>query len=281
MPMDAFTHGRFLAAIRADIRGRLDAAKFIEERMMALDIKAQRLRAHASMTFFIRYGQIEAACQRRGITVSHWCKRELGCGLTHLRKLRQLHQRWNEYTTKRQAYDGDRYGLRLAFTLVGIPTDGETSAPTVGDQNAAAPNDGRNDSVRYWLTPPSVDAVIKQEVGEYWDACPYPLPAGHDALTMDWPKEANAIYVNAPFLKADELHGRSLLDYARKAIAEHKKGKTVLMAMPSTDAANLLFAEGTEVRSLGRCAWIDVDTGKSWPNPRASALFILRAKRRK
>ena len=40
-----------LSTIRDDIRGRLDAAKFTEERMIALDIKAQRLRAQAAMAF--------------------------------------------------------------------------------------------------------------------------------------------------------------------------------------------------------------------------------------
>jgi hypothetical protein len=52
------------------------------------------------------------------------------------------------------------------------------------------------------------------------------------------------------------------------------------MVVATTDSANLLSAEGAEVWPLGRCAWIDVDTGKPWPNPGASALFILRAKRR-
>ena len=90
--MDNFTRGkrRSLSAIRTDIRGRLDAAKFTEERMTALDIKAQQLRAQAAIALFMHYEQIEAACQRRGITVGNWCKNELGYGLTHLRKLRQL-----------------------------------------------------------------------------------------------------------------------------------------------------------------------------------------------
>ena len=101
--MDNFTRGerRSLSAIRTDIRGRLDAAKFTEERMTALDIKAQQLRAQAAIAFFTHYEQIEAACQQRGITVGNWCKNKLGCGLTHLRKLRQLHQRW--VTTPRGA----------------------------------------------------------------------------------------------------------------------------------------------------------------------------------
>jgi hypothetical protein len=283
--MDDFIRGKrhSLAAIRTDIRGRLDAAKFVEERITTLDVKAQWLRAQAAMTFFTHYERIEAACQSRGIAVSNWCKNELGCGLTHLRKLRQLHKRWDNYIAKRQSYDGDRYGLRLAFTLVGIPTDGESNAPTVGNQNdtdrdgAIAPfNSGR-----FWLTPADVEAKIKQEFGKYWDACPYPLPAGHDALAMDWPEDEDVIYVNAPFTKKDELHGRGLIDFARRGIAEHKKGRTVIMAMPTTDSANLLSAEGAEVWPLGRCAWIDVDTGKPWPNPGASALFILRAKRRR
>ena len=97
---------------------------------------------------------------------------------------------------------------------------------------------------------------------------------------MDWPEDEDVIYVNAPFAKTDELHGRGLIEFTRKEIAEHKGGKTVIMALPTTDSANLLFAEGAEMRPLGRLAWIDVDTGQPWPNPGASALFILRAKRR-
>jgi hypothetical protein len=278
--MDDFTRGKqhSLAAIRADIRGRLDAAKFVEERITTLDIKAQRLRAQAAMAFFTHYEQIEAACQRRGVIVGNWCKNELGCGLTHLRKLRQLHQRWGDYAVKRRSYDGHRYGLRLAFDLVGIPTDGESNAHAGGDQNDTGQDPGN--SARYWLTPPDVTALIKHEFGEYWDACPYPLPAGHDALAMDWPEGEDLIYVNAPFTKKDELHGRGLIEYARKGIDENKKGKTIILAIPTTDAANLLFAEGAEVWPLGRLAWIDVDTGQPWPSPGASALFILRAKRR-
>jgi hypothetical protein len=280
--MDNFTRGerRSLSAIRTDIRGRLDAAKFTEERMTALGIKAQQLRAQAAIAFFTHYEQIEAACQQRGITVGNWCKNKLGCGLTHLRKLRQLHQRWGDYTARRRSYDGDRYGLRLAFTLVGISTDGESNTPTVGDQNDTDREIASAPVGRFWLTPPEVKAMIKQEFGEYWDAYPHPLPDGHDALTMDWPDDEDVIYVNAPFTKKDELHGRSLIEFTRKGIAERKGGKTVIMAIPTTDSANLLFAEGAEMRPLGRLAWIDVDTGQPWPNPGASALFILRAKRR-
>jgi hypothetical protein len=147
--------------------------------------------------------------------------------------------------------------------LVGIATDSGSNAHAVGDQNDTDPAvAGAPDGVgRFWLTPPDVSDRIKQEFGEYWDACPYPLPSGHDALAMPWPEDASVVYVNAPFSKMDELHGRSLIEFARRVIAEHKKGKTVLMAMPSTDAANLLFTEGAEARSLGRCAWVDPDTG--------------------
>lgn len=271
-----------LATISTEIRGRLDAAKFIEqERMMVLDIKAQRLRCQAAMVFFTQYEQIEAACQRRRTSVGNWCKNQLGCGVKHLRKLRQLHERWGDYVIKRQSYEGDRHGLRLAFDLVGIPTDGESNAPTVGDQNDADQNDaGDGQSGRYWLTPPDVIAWIRQEFGEYWDACPYPLPAGHDALAMEDLPDGQVIYINAPFTRKNELHGRPLIDYARLGVTLHKKGKTVIMAIPVTDVANLLLAAGAEVRSLGRCAWLDVDTGEPWTNPGASALFILRAKPR-
>ena len=279
--MDDFTRGKrhSLTAIRADISGRLDAAKFVEERITTLDIKAQRLRAEAAMAFFTHYEQIEAVCQRRGITVGNWCKNELGCGLKHLRKLRQLHQRCDDYVVKRRSYDGDRFGLRLAFTLVGIPTDGELNALTVGDQNGTDQDTDSLDSGRFWLTPPEVKGMIEREFGKFWDACPHPLPDGHDALAMDWPEDEDVIYLNAPFAKKGELHGRGLIEFARKAVAEHRKGKTVLMAMPIRSVTNMLLAAGAEVRPLGRIAWLDVETGKPWPSPGYSALFILRAKK--
>ena len=134
-------------------------------------------------------------------------------------------------------------------------------------------------SGRFWLTPPEVEAMIEQEFGKFWDACPHPLPDGHDALAMDWPKDEDVIYVNAPFTKKDELHGQGLIAFARRVVAEHGKGKTVIMVMPIRSSTNTLLAAGAEVRPLGRTAWLDVETGKPWPSPGYSALFILRAKK--
>ena len=50
---------------------------------------------------------------------------------------------------------------------------------------------------KHWLTPPELDALIRAEIGDYYDPCPYPCPYDHDALEVDW---GDPSYLNAPFL---------------------------------------------------------------------------------
>jgi hypothetical protein len=134
---------------------------------------------------------------------------------------------------------------------------------------------------RYWLTPPDLKAKLEREFPGYWDACPHPRPAGLDALAKkEWP---SVVYCNAPYFSRDEINGRGLSTWVRKAIAEAAKGKTVAMVIPSYETINLLIEAGAEVRSLGRVKWREIDTGEPSPNPQHSTLFVLRGakKRRK
>ena len=47
--------------------------------------------------------------------------------------------------------------------------------------------DGSTEPEPYWLTPPELDVVVRQEIGDYHDACPYPCPPDYDALEAEWP----------------------------------------------------------------------------------------------
>jgi len=79
-----------------------------------------------------------------------------------------------------------------------------------GKQTALFP--GNEDKVGYWLTPPDLMAQLQAEFGPLEDVCPYPRPAGWNALKEPWPQRA---YVNPPFVK-----GVSLLTWSRKAVSE-------------------------------------------------------------
>ena len=130
---------------------------------------------------------------------------------------------------------------------------------------------------RYWLTPPSLTALLEWLFPDgWWDACPYPRPKGFDSLAVKrWPAKKSP-YVNAPFTKKDEVGGRGLSAWADKFVEQHQlSGTTGAMVMPVTDAVNKLLAAGAEAIPLGRLPWLDVDSGEPWPNPGASTLFIL------
>ena len=85
---------------------------------------------------------------------------------------------------------------------------------------------------RYWLEPPEVRAEIEGWLGERglkiaeYDPCPYPLQDGFDGLEVDWPCGPDeVIRINAPFHRSDELRGRGLGAWLRKAKLEAAKGR--------------------------------------------------------
>ena len=139
--------------------------------------------------------------------------------------------------------------------------------------------DGNSDDKKhYWLTPPDLYQRLNSEFGFDFDSCPYPLPDGFDGLTDDWGKSN---YVNPPF--GSILHDgrkKGATAWARKAIAENEKGKTVVMVYPIDKWILMLLNAGAEVRNLGDVKWLATEDGSPGKGTgRHIACFILSGKR--
>ena len=70
--------------------------------------------------------------------------------------------------------------------------------------------------------------------------------------------------------------------WARKAIAEHQKGKTVVLVYPIDKWVLMLLNEiGSEVRNLGDVKWLATEDGSAGKGTgRHIACFILRNKQK-
>jgi hypothetical protein len=126
---------------------------------------------------------------------------------------------------------------------------------------------------RYWLTPPTLYRKLDAEFQFDYDPCPYRLPKGFNALLADWGKRN---WVNPPFNKDDVIGGKGATAFVRKAIEEQKKGKTSVIVLPVFDYVTMLLEAGAEVRPLGRVPFLDVERGRTAPQPPNIACFILR-----
>jgi len=137
--------------------------------------------------------------------------------------------------------------------------------------NKERPGIKARDGRHYWLTPPELMKQLKKEFKFTFDACPYPRPKKFCGLEKDWGKST---YVNPPF------YGPTA--WARKAIHEHKKGKTVVMVFPTDKWIHYLINAGAELRSLGDVKWCAIEDGKPGKGiGRYTMAFILRGKKRK
>lgn len=138
-----------------------------------------------------------------------------------------------------------------------------------------------DDGKHYWLTPPELYAQLNAEFRFDFDPCPCPLPPGFDGLTCEWGQSS---YVNPPF--GSIMHqGRKKgpTAWVRKAIEEHRKGKTVVLVFPVDKWILMLLkeiiGETGEVRNLGDVKWLAVEDGSAGKGTgRHIACFILRAK---
>lgn len=134
--------------------------------------------------------------------------------------------------------------------------------------------DGRH----YWLTPPELYKSLDAEFHFDFDPCPYPLPEGFNGLTAEWGKSN---YVNPPFGSIPPPDGKGrkkgMTAWVRKALAEQRKGKRVVMVYPLDKWVLMLCAAvGTPIRNLGDVEWVAVED----PTYRAAigrhiACFIL------
>lgn len=131
-----------------------------------------------------------------------------------------------------------------------------------------------DDGKHYWITPPELYEQLDLEFGFDFDPCPYPKPEGFDGLTCEWGQSS---YVNPPF--GSIIHrGRKKgpTAWARKAIAESRKGKRVVMVYPIDKWVLMLLAAGAEVRNLGDVRWLATEDGSQGKGTgRHIACFIL------
>lgn len=112
---------------------------------------------------------------------------------------------------------------------------------------------GNKDGKHYWLTPPDLMRELDEEFRFEFDPCPYPLPNGFNGLAVDWGKSN---YVNPPFgsiIQNGKKKGPTA--WARKAIEENKKGKSVVMVYPVDKWIHYMIKAGAELRSLGDVRW--------------------------
>jgi hypothetical protein len=154
-------------------------------------------------------------------------------------------------------------------------------------QSQIKPNDNKfhkgngSDGKHDWLTPPDVYAKLNAEFCFDFDPCPYPLPGGFDGLTCEW---GLSNYVNPPFGSImHEGKKKGPTAWVRKAIEEHRKGKTVVLVYPVDKWVLMLvkeiFGEDGDVRNLMDVRWLateDLSEGKG--TGRHIACFILRAR---
>jgi hypothetical protein len=132
--------------------------------------------------------------------------------------------------------------------------------------------DGDDGGHHYWITPPDLMAKLNTEFNFNFDPAPHPRPEGFDGLTCEW---GQSNYVNIPF------SGEGVTAWARKALAEHDKGKRVVFVFPVDGWLLSMLKAGAIVRDLGAVKWISAeDPTASRAAARSIAMFILEPKKR-
>lgn len=147
--------------------------------------------------------------------------------------------------------------------------------------HAGSAKDGKH----YWLTPPDIYSRLDAEFHFDFDPCPFPLPENFDGLACEW---GFSNYVNPPF--GAIMHQgpndkrpkkKGMTAWARKAITEWRKGKTVVLVFPLDKWILEILAalDVGEVRNLQDVRWLATEDrlpGKG--TGRHIACFILQHK---
>ena len=123
-----------------------------------------------------------------------------------------------------------------------------------------------------WGTPPEVYDPLNDEFHFNYDPCPLDWKQGDaDGLATEW---GTSTFCNPPYSK--------VADWIKKAHAEWKKGKTIVMlinAITDTKAFHEFIYGQAELRFLkGRVKFINpLEPDKRQPAPKPSMLVIFRA----
>ena len=130
------------------------------------------------------------------------------------------------------------------------------------------------DGKHYWVTPPDVYASLHAEFSFTFDPCPWPLPTGFDGLTCEW---GASNYVNPPFGSIiHEGKKKGPTAWVRKALAEWRKGKRVVLVYPVDKWVLMLLEAGATVRNLRDVRWLATEDGSRGAGTgRHVACFIL------
>lgn len=97
-------------------------ANRIDARSIEADIRARRCEADAGLKWAKDRDKIKVECEEEGISEDVWCKRELNCDLTTMRRRVQLARGWKKYVECRRA-TGDNGQRGLIYALSLIPTN--------------------------------------------------------------------------------------------------------------------------------------------------------------
>ena len=135
-----------------------------------------------------------------------------------------------------------------------------------------------DDGKHYWLTPPDVYASLHAEFEFTFDPCPWPKAAEFDGLTCEWGESS---YVNPPFGSImHEGKKKGPTAWVRKALAEHAKGKRVVLVYPVDKWVLMLLKAGAQVRNLGDVRWLATEDGSAGKGTgRHIACFVLEPER--
>lgn len=130
------------------------------------------------------------------------------------------------------------------------------------------------DGKHYWLTPPPLYNALAARFDFDFDPCPYPVPEGFDGLTCEW---GRSNYVNPPFGSImHEGKKKGATAWVRKALAEHAKGKRVVLVHPIDKWVLMLLAAGAKVENLGDVKWLATEDGSEGKGTgRHIAMFVL------
>lgn len=131
-----------------------------------------------------------------------------------------------------------------------------------------------DDGKHYWLTPPDVYAALDAQYQFDFDPCPFPKPEDFDGLTCEWGKSN---YVNPPFGSiVHQGKKKGATAWVRKAIAEHAKGKRVVLVHPIDKWVLMLIAAGAKISNLGDIKWLATEDGTPGKGTgRHIACFVL------
>ena len=144
---------------------------------------------------------------------------------------------------------------------------------TVPEDNKFHAGNGA-DGKHYWITPPALYDSLHAEFRFTYDPCPWPLPDGYDGLTAAWGASS---YVNPPFgsiIHQGKKKGPTA--WVRKAIAEAKQGKRVVLVYPVDKWVLMLLEAGATVRNLGDVRWLATEDGSQGSGTgRHVACFVL------